>query len=95
MATETKDISHAGDVIGTLRYMAPEVIKGAEADARSDVFSFGAVFYEMLTGEPPFKGSSNARVSAAILTDEPTPIRVALPFVDFYLAIIITPLRGL
>jgi serine/threonine-protein kinase len=83
MATETKDISHAGDVIGTLRYMAPEVLKGADADARSDVFSFGAVFYEMLTGEPPFKGNSNARVIAAILTDEPTPIQQLQPHVPW------------
>ena len=83
MATETNDISHAGDVIGTLRYMAPEVLKGADADARSDVFSFGAVFYEMLTGEPPFKGSSNARVIAAILTDEPTPIQELQPHVPW------------
>ena len=73
-STLTDDISHEGAVIGTLRYMAPEVLKGAEADARSDVFSLGAVLYEMLAGEPPFKGSSNARIIAAILTDEPRPL---------------------
>lgn len=72
--TKTEDISRDGGVIGTLRYMAPEVLKGGEADARSDVFSFGAVLYEMLTGEPPFKGAGNARIIAAILTDEPRPI---------------------
>jgi tetratricopeptide (TPR) repeat protein len=72
--TKTADISHDGGVIGTLRYMAPEVLKGVEADARSDVFSFGAVLYEMLTGEPPFKGTGNARIVAAILTEEPRPI---------------------
>ena len=79
MATVTNDISHSGDVLGTLRYMAPEVLKGKEADARSDVFSFGAVLYEMLTGEPPFKGASNARVIAAILTEEPTPVHELQP----------------
>ena len=73
-STKTEDISRDGGVIGTLRYMAPEVLKGGEADARSDVFSFGAVLYEMLTGEPPFKGSGNARIIAAILTEEPRPI---------------------
>ena len=83
MATETKDISHDGDLLGTLRYMAPEVLKGAEADARSDVFSFGAVLYEMLTGEPPFKGASNARVIAAILTEEPRPIQELQPNVPW------------
>ena len=72
--TKTEDISRDGGVIGTLRYMAPEVLKGGEADARSDVFSFGAVLYEMVTGEPPFKGAGNARIIAAILSDEPRPI---------------------
>ena len=72
--TKTEDISHEGGVIGTLRYMAPEVLKGGDADARSDVFSFGAVLYEMLTGEPPFKGAGNARLIVAILTEEPRPI---------------------
>jgi tetratricopeptide (TPR) repeat protein/tRNA A-37 threonylcarbamoyl transferase component Bud32 len=73
-STNTDDISQDGDVIGTLRYMAPEVLKGDDADARSDLFSFGAVLYEMLTGEPPFKGIGNARIIAAILTEEPRPL---------------------
>ena len=68
------DISQEGSVVGTLRYMAPEVLKGAEADARSDLFSFGAVLYEMLTGEAPFKGTGNARIIAAILAEEPRSI---------------------
>ena len=72
--TKTEDISRDGGVIGTLRYMAPEVLKGGEADERSDVFSFGAVLYEMLTAEPPFKGVGNARIIAAILSEEPRPI---------------------
>ena len=54
--------------------MAPEVLKGGDADARSDLFSFGAVLYEMLTGEAPFKGTGNARIIAAILTEEPPPL---------------------
>ena len=73
-STDTDDISQAGAVIGTLRYMAPEVLKGGDADARSDLFSFGAVVYEMLTGEAPFKGTGNARIIAAILTEEPRPL---------------------
>ena len=83
LPTETSDISHDGAVVGTLRYMAPELFKGGEADARSDVFSFGAVLYEMLTGEPPFKGAGNARIIAAILTEEPRPIQQLRPEVPW------------
>ena len=73
LSTQTMDIS--GDsVIGTLRYMAPELFKGGDADARSDLFSLGAVFYELFTRVPPFKGSGNAQIIAAILTEEPKPI---------------------
>ncbi|HET9704758.1 MAG TPA: protein kinase [Vicinamibacterales bacterium] len=73
LSTQTMDIS--GDsVIGTLRYMAPELFKDGEADARSDLFSLGAVFYELFTGVPPFRGNGNAQIIAAILTEEPKPI---------------------
>jgi serine/threonine-protein kinase len=73
LSTQTMDIS--GDsVVGTLRYMAPELFKGGDADARSDLFSLGAVFYELFTGMPPFKGAGNAQIIAAILTEEPKPI---------------------
>jgi tetratricopeptide (TPR) repeat protein len=73
LSTQTMDIS--GDsVVGTLRYMAPELFKGGDADARSDLFSLGAVFYELFTGVPPFKGAGNAQIIAAVLTEEPTPI---------------------
>src|SRR5688572_27160950 len=74
LSTQTDGISRDGAVIGTLRYMAPEVLKGAEADTRADVFSLGAVLYEMFGGEPPFKGANNAQVIAAILTMEPKPL---------------------
>lgn len=73
-STRSADISHDGAVMGTLRYMAPELLSGLAADARSDVFSLGAVLYEMLAGEPPFKGANNARIIAAILTEEPRPL---------------------
>jgi serine/threonine-protein kinase len=74
LTTQTDGISRDGAVIGTLRYMAPEVLKGADADTRADVFSLGAVLYEMFGGEPPFKGANNAQIIAAILTKEPTPL---------------------
>ena len=73
-STRSADISRDGAVMGTLRYMAPEVLSGFAADARSDVFSLGAVLYEMLAGEPPFKGANNARIIAAILTEDPPPL---------------------
>lgn len=66
LTTQSDDISHGGAVMGTLRYMAPEVLDGKEADARSDVFSLGAVFYEMLAGEAPFRGANNAQIILAI-----------------------------
>ena len=72
--TRADDISRDGGLVGTLRYLAPEVLKGGEADARSDLFSFGAVLYEMTTGEPPFNGLNDARLIAAILSEEPRPL---------------------
>ena len=71
LPTITDDISREGAVVGTLRYMAPEVVKGHEADVRSDVFSFGAVLYEMVAGAPPFNVAGDGRIIAAILTEEP------------------------
>ena len=56
-----------GTVIGTPAYMAPEQLDGREADATSDVFAFGAVLFEMLTGRPAFEGTSRARVMAAVV----------------------------
>ncbi len=64
----------AGTVIGTFQYMAPEQIEGKDADARSDIFAFGAVLYEMLTGRRAFEGKSQISVASAILEKEPEPI---------------------
>ncbi|MFH1111332.1 MAG: protein kinase [Planctomycetota bacterium] len=60
-----------GAVLGTPAYMSPEQVRGEPADARSDIFSFGSVLYEMLTGTRPFKGDSSLEIMAAILRDEP------------------------
>jgi len=61
-------------VVGTLHYMAPEQLEGQAVDRRTDVFAFGAVLHEMLTGRKPFDGSTDASVIAAILTADPPPV---------------------
>ncbi|MGH9385338.1 MAG: protein kinase domain-containing protein, partial [Vicinamibacterales bacterium] len=66
-------------VLGTLHYMAPEQIEGREADARSDIFAFGCLLYEMLTGRRLFEGSSPASVVSAILSQEPPSLSHVRP----------------
>ena len=68
-----------GSILGTLHYMSPEQLDGKPADARSDVFSFGATFYEMVTGRRPFDADSQASVIGAILKDAPAPLREIEP----------------
>jgi eukaryotic-like serine/threonine-protein kinase len=67
-------ITAEGAVLGTAQYMAPEQLEGEEVDARADIFSFGGVLYEMLSGKPPFEGNSAAGLTAAILRAEPPPL---------------------
>ncbi len=68
------DLTAQGTILGTLQYMAPEQIEGEEADARSDIFAFGVVVYEMITGKKAFKGKSQASLIASILEHDPIPI---------------------
>jgi eukaryotic-like serine/threonine-protein kinase len=68
-----------GAVAGTVPYMAPEQLEGKEADARADLFAFGCVLYEMLTGRRAFVGQTKARVIAAILTSEPPSVSTLRP----------------
>jgi serine/threonine protein kinase len=63
-----------GAILGTVRYMSPEQVEAKDADHRSDIFSFGAVVYEMVTGRPAFEGGSPASTMAAILEREPRPM---------------------
>jgi serine/threonine protein kinase len=63
-----------GAILGTLQYMAPEQLEGREADARTDIFAFGAVIYETATGRKAFEGKSQASLIAAILERKPLPI---------------------
>ncbi|HEY7059325.1 MAG TPA: protein kinase, partial [Vicinamibacterales bacterium] len=67
-------VTRHGTVLGTIRYMAPEQIGGHDVDARSDVFSFGAVAFEMLTGRPAFEGETVAEVRAAVLERDPPAV---------------------
>jgi serine/threonine protein kinase/Tol biopolymer transport system component len=76
----TRDpVTDAGVVLGTYQYMAPEIIEGLEADARVDIFSFGAVLYEMATGKRAFDGKTQASVLAAVLASDPKPISSTQP----------------
>ncbi len=70
LATQTIH-SEAGTVLGTVGYMSPEQVRGKPADARSDLFSFGAILYEMLSGKRAFHGASAAETMSAILNEEP------------------------
>ena len=68
------DVTTQGAIVGTLQYMAPEQVEGKEADTRTDIFAFGAVLYEMLTGKRAFEGKSQASLIGAIMKAEPRQI---------------------
>jgi serine/threonine protein kinase/WD40 repeat protein len=72
-------LTQKGSIVGTFQYMAPELLQGAEADARSDLFSFGCVLYEMITGRRAFEGKSQLSVFSAILEKDPDPISASHP----------------
>jgi Tol biopolymer transport system component len=78
-ATLNSPVTEQGSIVGTFQYMSPEQIEGRELDGRSDIFSLGAVLYEMLTGKRAFEGKSQLSVASAILEKEPVPISSAKP----------------
>src|ERR1700678_307499 len=79
MADLASPVTVAGTLIGTVQYMSPEQIQGKEADARSDIFAFGAMLYEMLSGKRAFQGKSQLSLASAILEKDPDPIATIQP----------------
>jgi Tol biopolymer transport system component/predicted Ser/Thr protein kinase len=77
--TPAPDATTPGTILGTMQYMAPEQLEGIEADARTDIFAFGAILYEMLTGKRAFAGKSQAQLIAAIVSSDPEPLSKSQP----------------
>ncbi len=77
--TQSRPLTAEGTIVGTFQYMAPEQLEGKEVDARSDIFAFGAVLYEMATGRKAFEGKSQASLIAAIVSSDPPPISTLQP----------------
>jgi eukaryotic-like serine/threonine-protein kinase len=78
-ATAIKGGTSPGMIIGTANYMSPEQAEGKEVDARTDIFSFGVLWYEMIAGELPFEGDSTMKMIGAILHKEPIPLNEEVP----------------
>ncbi len=83
-ATLTHALTTEGVILGTPQYMAPEQFEGKEADARADIWAFGAVLYEMVTGQKAFQGKSYSSLVGAILSTDPPPMAVT-PFTPSWL----------
>jgi eukaryotic-like serine/threonine-protein kinase len=81
VVTKTEPMTESGSIVGSLHYMSPEQAEGKDTDERSDIFSFGAVMYEMLTGKRAFDGETKTAILAAILKDQPEPISQFQPMV--------------
>ena len=79
LPTANEPLTAQGMIVGTLQYMAPEQLEGKEVDARTDIFAFGAVVYEMATGKKAFEGKSQASLIAKILETDPPPISSLQP----------------
>src|SRR5271154_4961044 len=77
--TMSRPLTMQGSIVGTMQYMSPEQLEGKPADVRSDIFSFGAMLYEMATGHKAFEAKSHASLIAAILKEEPRPMRELQP----------------
>ena len=78
-AAQAHPVTREGAVVGTVPYMSPEQVEGKEVDGRSDIFSLGAVLYEMVTGRRAFQGQSDFSIASAILVKDPDPISTLHP----------------
>jgi len=79
LPTQDGALTGEGTIVGTVPYMSPEQLEGGEPDARADIFAFGAVLYEMVTGRRAFEGKTQASLIAAILTSDPAPVSRVQP----------------
>jgi serine/threonine protein kinase/Tol biopolymer transport system component len=82
LADETllqKSLTKPGAIVGTLQYMAPETLRGEQADARTDLWGVGAILHEMLVGGPPFEGKTAYELTSAILREQPKPLALRVP----------------
>ena len=89
LPTVSAPLTGQGTILGTFQYMAPEQIEGLEADARTDIFAFGAELYEMLTGRKAFEGKTQAGLLGAIVEREPPPLSSVQPIVQSALSRIV------
>ncbi len=79
---ETTQLTQTGEMFGTPLYMSPEQVRGEHIDARSDIYSLGAVLYELLAGKPPFYGLPLGEIITAVLTKNPIPLKTINPKID-------------
>ena len=79
MGSPNQNLTQEGTILGTFQYMAPEQLEGREADARTDVFAFGCLLYEMATGRKAFSGGTQASLISSIMKDDPPPISQVSP----------------
>ncbi len=79
VATQARPLTQEGTILGTFQYMAPEQLEGIEADARTDIFAFGALLYEMTTGRRAFEGGTRMSLIAAIVSGTPRPVGELVP----------------
>ncbi len=77
--TQPAPLTAEGKILGTIQHMSPEQLDGKDTDARTDVFAFGLVLYEMVTGHKAFSGESQARIISAVLTEHPPPMTAVQP----------------
>ena len=77
--TDQRPLTEEGTILGTFQYMAPEQLEGQEADARTDIFAFGVLLYEMATGRRAFEGKTRTSLIAAIVASDPPPMSRVAP----------------